>query len=268
MDTTIVNALIGAGGGPLVGLITLTVTLLNAKRAQVLELQKECNRLWDRNALLEEKIDELRKRTKQAEQQVEPHVAAQFERNLQELEEAQEPDEEENEIEKAEKLGYWVIAPFTAEEPEMFRRVWKFDLENNLISIGWSDLGDISALDKARLRSLIDKTYPNDPAGARGQACAMLWKFYHSIKLGDIIVARQGTKKIVAVGTVRRTAYYDQTRSRAVWPGEVKPFANHLDVEWRSSPRDKVFPKAVFGPLTLCSIPEARFRYLVNAEVK
>ena len=34
---------------------------------------------------------------------------------------------------------YWIIAPYHADRPEWWERVWEFDLANNLISIGWSN---------------------------------------------------------------------------------------------------------------------------------
>jgi Domain of unknown function (DUF6398) len=39
--------------------------------------------------------------------------------------------------------------------------------------------------------------------------------FFHSIKLGDVVVARYGTGKRAAVGTVIRTAYYDPDNTLA-----------------------------------------------------
>jgi restriction system protein len=43
---------------------------------------------------------------------------------------------------------YWVIAPVERKPPGLFDKVWKFDLENNLISIGWSCPGDVSQMSR------------------------------------------------------------------------------------------------------------------------
>ena len=242
-------------------------TDLDAKNGK---LREESNRLWDRNASLQETIEELRNKIKEIEQQVELPVARVLEQARIASEEEDEEEEEGEEEEEEEGGGdvagangrgearrYWVIAPCSAEEPEKYRRVLQFDLENKLISIGWVELGDISSYDKSQLRQEIDRVYPNDTPRRRAQSFSILWNFYHSIKVGDTIIARQGTKKIAAVGTVRRVAYYKPNSSPARQ-------SHHIDVDWHPSPRDKTFPKAVFGLQTVYAIPETRFEYLLG----
>ena len=46
---------------------------------------------------------------------------------------------------------YWVIAPTKSNPPELFEKVWQFDLSNGLISIGWRELGDVSKMSKDTL---------------------------------------------------------------------------------------------------------------------
>ena len=172
--------------------------------------------------------------------------------------------EEEDTSDKPEAKGYWAIAPYSADEPDEWRQVWDFNLANGVISIGWEALGDISALDEQRLRAAIDHKWPDPDTspGARGQYFRMLWDFFHSIKVGDVILARQGTKKLAAVGTVTRTAYYDPNKALAA-VGSWYTFAYHLGVRWESSPRDKHFPDIVFGIQTLHKISEEKYRILI-----
>jgi hypothetical protein len=61
---------------------------------------------------------------------------------------------------------YWVIAPY--ENQELFDKVWKFDLENKTISIGWSEAGDVSGMDREELESAVATAYPNSPPPTRG----------------------------------------------------------------------------------------------------
>jgi len=91
----------------------------------------------------------------------------------------------------------------------------------------------------------------------------MLWNFYHSVKPGDIIIARRGTKKIAGVGTVTRKAYYEQAKNAV---GQENPYSNHIDVKWEAFPRDKQFSSPVFGMQTIYEISEVKFRSLVEAE--
>ena len=161
--------------------------------------------------------------------------------------------------------GYWAIAPCSADPPEEWEQIWKFDLANGVISVGWEDLDDISSLDKQSLRKAIDRTYP-DPetaAQARGQYFGMLWNFFHEIRLGDVVIAGQGRKKIAAVGTVTRTAYYDPKKAPAA-VGDWYTYAYHLGVQWEPVPRDKHFDHQVFGMQTVSSVSEEKYHNLVG----
>jgi hypothetical protein len=66
---------------------------------------------------------------------------------------------------------YWVIAPVESKPPELFDTVWQFDLANNLISIGWKQLGDVSDMSGQAVKGLI---ICRDPDGVHraGQALA------------------------------------------------------------------------------------------------
>jgi hypothetical protein len=160
---------------------------------------------------------------------------------------------------------YWVIAPYSAKPVELWQQVWQYDLANNIISIGWTDLDDISCLDEERLRAAIDRTHSDDKPVARGQYFAMLWSFFHKIKIGDVIIARHGVKKLAGVGTVIRTAYFDPIKPLSD-VGDWFDFANHLGVQWHDSPRDITYDRPVFGLQTVCQIPEERFRALVEKD--
>src|SRR5438046_6591790 len=99
---------------------------------------------------------------------------------------------------------YWVIAPVESKDAQLFDKVWQFDLAQNMISIGWSELGDISKMSREALSQVIAKTYPNSPSSARGLIRNMLWAFYHEIGRDDVVIARRGRKILTAVGKVVR----------------------------------------------------------------
>jgi hypothetical protein len=160
---------------------------------------------------------------------------------------------------------YWVIAPYSFEEPGRWDRVWKYDLEHNVISIGWRELGDGSSLDEDQLKEQMDRNYPDLPSNTRTLYRRMFRDFYHSIKVGDVVLARRGRKVIAATGTVTRAAYYEHNKNlEALGPSSA--YSNHLDVQWKPAPRDKAFPAVVFGMQTLYEIPEEKFRYLLEHE--
>ncbi len=81
---------------------------------------------------------------------------------------------------------YWVIAPFASKNQEMFDKVWHYDLDNNVISIGWSQLGDISKLNHEGLLDTVSKEYPDSPPATKSLIVNMLWAFYHEIKVDEL----------------------------------------------------------------------------------
>ncbi len=160
---------------------------------------------------------------------------------------------------------YWVVAPF--ENKDFFERVWQFDLANGVISIGWSDLGDISAYpDKDSLRAAYEEKRYTKNSGSITRAVNMIWNFYHEIGEGDIILARRGTKQLVAIGTAKGKAYYDENKGRNLASDNSE--YNHcsfVDVEWHDAPRNKEYDgKVVFGIQTIYEIGEAEYEALAK----
>ncbi len=152
---------------------------------------------------------------------------------------------------------YWVIAPFDSTKPKVWDRVWQFDLTNEVISIGWKELGDFSSLSESELKAAVQQTYGHT------SVLNMLWDFYHSTHVGDIVIARRGRKTIAGVGTVTRPAYYSHAKNIEA-SGPEHAFSNHLSVRWHDTPRDKEFDRIVFGMRTVTEISETKYRELVG----
>jgi restriction system protein len=153
---------------------------------------------------------------------------------------------------------YWVMAPVDSKPPERFNKVWQFDLANNLVSIGWHELGDVTAMSREELAAAVTSTYPDKPPTTKSLYSNMLWNFYHEIRPGDLLIARRGRKVLAAVGTVIDPAVYA--------PGKI-PSLNHfgiLGVAWQDAPRNKDFADIVFPMHTLTEITEDAFRGLVS----
>jgi restriction system protein len=149
---------------------------------------------------------------------------------------------------------YWIIAPLASSDPDLFDNSWQFDLENNIITIGWHELGDISQLSREALSSKVASSYSDKPGQTKGLITNMLWSFYHEISPGDLIIARRGRKVLAAAGKVISPAICA--------PKPRNPHLKHrgtLEVEWQSQPRDKEFPTLVFPMRTLTEITEAEY---------
>jgi restriction system protein len=153
---------------------------------------------------------------------------------------------------------YWIIAPVESKPSELFDKVWQFDLANNLISIGWKELGDVSKVSREGLLLKVASTYPDKPQQTKGLYANMLLAFYNEIEIGDLIVARRGRKTLAAVGKVSRKAFY------APGKNPVLGHPNFLEVSWQEQPRDKVFSSVVFPMHTLAEISEEEFRNLLE----
>jgi predicted Mrr-cat superfamily restriction endonuclease len=145
---------------------------------------------------------------------------------------------------------YWVMAPVESKPPELFDKVWQFDLANDLISVGWQELGDVSQKSRDELSKAVASTYSDKPQQTKGLYANMLWAFYHEIRPGDFVIARRGRKSLAAVGKVDESAIYTPGKNPAIGhPGFLK-------VAWQEQPRDKVFSSVVFPMHTLQTTSE------------
>jgi restriction system protein len=152
----------------------------------------------------------------------------------------------------------WVIAPWEADDPEAFDRVWQFDLDNNMISIGWRAAGDVSKMSREGLATAITSAYPGSPPPTRALYGNMLWNFYHEVAPGDSVLARRGQKILEAVGRVTSRAIFS--------PGSTADPSHPglLRAEWQNEPRHKIFSSLVFPRFTLKELSDAELRSLLE----
>jgi restriction system protein len=158
---------------------------------------------------------------------------------------------------------YWVIAPYSSEDAAFFDRVWQFDLANNTISIGWSELGNVSTMDRQTLSNAVTKAFPNSPLATKSLFAVMLWSFYHVIAPGDVVLARRGRKSLAAVGTVTKSAYYAPGKNPHL-SSSANSHPNFIDVSWQAMPRDKFFSSIVFPMHTLSEFSEVQYQSLLE----
>lgn len=157
---------------------------------------------------------------------------------------------------------YWVIAPYLSTEQKAFEQVWEYDLRNGVIAIGWRDLGDISELTEDQLKVRIRELYGDRNLTLYSN---ILWRFYHVVEPGDMVVARRGRKTIAAVGSVTARAFYNGEMGRERG-GSLREgsYPNFISVQWQSEGRNKEFPTQVFAMQTMYEIPEEKYRILTE----
>ena len=158
---------------------------------------------------------------------------------------------------------YWVIAPFQSKNSEAFDKVWQFDLANNVISIGWGQIGDVSKMSHETLIAAVASAYPDKPNATKSLFVNMLWSFYHEIKLGDVVIARKGRKILAAIGKVMKAGFYAPGRNPYLAsPDKLHP--NFLEIEWLDQSRNKVFPNIVFPMHSVYELTESQYLSLVE----
>lgn len=159
---------------------------------------------------------------------------------------------------------YWAIAPVESKDADLFDRVWKFDLDNSLISIGWSELGDVFSCTRPELGERVVAAHPDKPRQTQALIANMLWAFFHEIRPGDVVLARRGRKTLAAEGRVTSPAFFSLGRNPHLASAEHSHHS-FLPVEWRSSPRDKSYATLAFPMHTLSELPEATYHALVES---
>ena len=162
---------------------------------------------------------------------------------------------------------YWVIAPYDSTIPEIFDKVWEYDLQNKTIALGWIELEDISKLSRPELRAKYVETYGNSIAkSVVTKDTNALWAFYHEISPGDIIIARRGTKKIIGIGTVTGAPFYDSVKGRErVTNLTNNAYSNFIPVKWNE--KEIAFDKIVFSFYTIYRIPEEKYQSLIEGNL-
>ena len=157
-------------------------------------------------------------------------------------------------------VRYWVIAPYNYEDREAFDTSWSYDRANGVITIGWSELGDLSGLSKEDISARFLEHKDWEPK-ARHQVI----KFWTEIQEGDIVIARGGRKKAVGIGTVTGAVFYDMEKARERASGIANPFGNFLPVRWEQG--EKEFPRTELGMQTLYEMMAERYAELFETPV-
>src|SRR5439155_5314244 len=131
-----------------------------------------------------------------------------------------------------------------------WEHIWRFDYNNNLISIGWSWLGNVVALDEDQIKERIKTQQPKAESALPGAIIRQFQFFYQEIRVGDIILARKGLMQIVGLGVVTGDAYFDSTKAT-----ESKilfyDHPNFLPVTWIKDFKPIEYKKAVFQQPTI-----------------
>lgn len=144
-------------------------------------------------------------------------------------------------------IQYWKISP--GENAYLWNE-WK---EGDYIAIGWGKLGDISQLDRAGFNERLETL--RSESGYEKAGPAQVWRF-RQIPVGSRVIANQGMRKILGIGTV-------------VGPYEYHPeagnYCHRLPVRWDDVAERTVNRRS--WSRTLIRLTEAVFLKLMEAPV-
>ncbi|MDQ3605705.1 MAG: restriction endonuclease, partial [Gemmatimonadota bacterium] len=105
-------------------------------------------------------------------------------------------------------------------------------LKKNVIALGWSKIGDLSALQPSReaFKAAVAAAYPDKKKGAIPGDAGMLFRFRHEIADGDLVVYPRKIDRQIHLGRVTGAYRFDAKADDHYW--------HHRPVKWiRAMPR-------------------------------
>lgn len=95
------------------------------------------------------------------------------------------------------------------------------------ICIGWSKMGDLSAIEtREELSELHQTTWPELNAKSKGQNVGQVWRFIKEASIGDYVVFAEDN--VCHIGRITSDYYYDSTD----YPNQSADYVNVRNVEW------------------------------------
>lgn len=100
------------------------------------------------------------------------------------------------------------------------KKVWGIHTQNdalflrdNVIAIGWTDIGDIAQITPTReaFKERYIQAYPNAKKGSIATSAGMLYRFCHEVQIGDYIVFPSKTDRMVNIGRIESDYYYQES---------------------------------------------------------
>lgn len=135
-------------------------------------------------------------------------------------------------------------------------------VDNGYVSIGWSELGNLSAIggDRSAFKAAILEKLPESKPGSIPVQAGVLYRFLHVMKEGDIVIYPSKTDKIVNIGKVCGPYKYSP-KTNSVYPN-IRP------IKWiKHFSRDEFSQAALYeigSFITLFSVRNYANEFLVK----
>ena len=126
-------------------------------------------------------------------------------------------------------------------------------LKKNCIAVGWTKMGDLSALkpDRDALKARMAEVYPDAKPGAIPNNAGQLFRFVHEMKPGDLVVYPSKRDRQIHLGRVEGDYRYDSNTE----PG----YPHVRAVKWL-----RAVPRTQFSQGALYEIGSAMSLFLVK----
>lgn len=95
-------------------------------------------------------------------------------------------------------------------------------LNENLMAIGWEEMGDLSAIGLSRddYKEKYIATYPDAKKGSIVTSAGMLYRFVHEVQEGDYVVFPSKIDRKINIGIIESAYFYDD--SAPLYPNRRK----------------------------------------------
>jgi 5-methylcytosine-specific restriction protein B len=164
------------------------------------------------------------------------------------------------------EVGYFL---FDAFDPREVRRIvkiapgengkyWEDCVAGGYICVGWDAVGDLSDFKtksefKERFRDVFAATYPHKPKlSAKANE---VWTL-QELSPGDIVVANQGTSKVLAIGEVEEPGYE--------WRDDRADFRHTVRIRWDTSLARTIDPQPSWATVTVGNVSSALYETILN----
>lgn len=125
-------------------------------------------------------------------------------------------------------------------------------LNQNLIAIGWEEMGDLSVIGASRdaYKEKYIATYPDAKKGSIATSAGMLYRFVHEVQKGDYVVFPSKIDRKINIGIIESDYFYDNAAAR---------YRNRRKVKWL-----KHLPRTAFSQGALHEVGSALTFFLVK----
>lgn len=134
---------------------------------------------------------------------------------------------------------------------------WGDCLDGGYICVGWDDVGDLSEFEsKEEFRKRFAEAYPyNGHSPSVTRKSNELWMLTE-LEPGDLVVANQGTSKILAVGEVAESGY--------AWQSDRGELKHTVAVTWDTQYERAIPAERSWATVTVKKVPPALFELITS----